>query len=141
MSPVFFTDRNLGKGFPEALRAANLEVEPHSAHFEHDTPDEIWLAAIGARGWIAITHDARIRYKPNELLAVMSHSVALLVLVGTAPFSELAQSFVRTIPQITHFVASHSPPYIAKVYRPQPSVLLRNANAPGRIEKWYPPPS
>jgi len=91
--PVFFTDRDLGKKFPEILRAGGLTVERHADHFQHDTPDEAWLQEIGRKGWIAVTHDGRIRYKPNELATVMANGVALLVVVGHAPYAELAQAF------------------------------------------------
>lgn len=29
-----------------------------------------WLSVVGERGWVALTRDTRIRYKPNELAAV-----------------------------------------------------------------------
>ncbi len=83
---AFFTDRDLGKRFPEILREAGLTVHRHGDHFEPETPDEVWLAAVGAHGWIALTHNRRIRYTPNERDAVMRHRVALLVVVGAAPF-------------------------------------------------------
>ena len=66
MSFVYFTDRDLGKRFPDILRSSGLTVEAHGDHFAPDTPDEAWLEAVGKRGWIALTHDRRIRYKPNE---------------------------------------------------------------------------
>jgi len=65
VSPVFFTDRDLGKKFPQILRDAGLTVERHADHFAPDTPDEQWLETIGRRNWIAITHDGRIR-SPNN---------------------------------------------------------------------------
>ena len=140
MSPVYFTDRDLGKKFPEILRTAGLQVERHADHFEHDTPDEIWLGEIGRKGWVAVTHDARIRYKPNEKGAVIENKVALLVIVGHAPFPELANAFVATEPKIRSFIAAHQPPWIAKVYRPSASALAIDPAAPGRIEQWYPGP-
>jgi hypothetical protein len=136
---VFFTDRDLGKRFPEILRAAGLTVQRHSDHFEPETPDEVWLAAVGARGWIALTHDQRIRYKPNERDAVMRHGVALLVVVGTAPFPELALNFVVTLPRVRRFVARNRPPFIAKVYRPRPGRHRTSGRGPGQVERWYPP--
>ena len=66
MNPVFFTDRDLGKRFPAILRDAGLTVERHADHFAHDCPDETWLEVVGKRGWAAITHDGRIRYKPSR---------------------------------------------------------------------------
>jgi len=117
LSRTYFTDRDLGNTFPEILIAGGLRVERHRDHFAADTPDEEWLEAIGRNGWIAITHDTRIRYKPNELAAVERHGVALLVVVGKAPFPDLARSFVANAPIIERFVQEQSPPYVAKVYR------------------------
>ena len=87
MNRVFFTDRDLGNQFPDILIAAGLTVERHRDHFSHDCADEEWLRVIGRRGWIAITHNSRIRYTPNQLRAVMEHSVALLVVIGHARYA------------------------------------------------------
>lgn len=138
MSRVFFTDRDLGKRFPELLAAAGLDVRRHADYFPPDCPDETWLPDIGKRGWIAITHDSRIRYKPNELAAVTENRVGLPVVIGHAPYAQLAQSFIRTRKRIEAFLDQHQPPFIAKVYRPTPGEISRNTEAPGRIELWYP---
>ena len=82
MTVVFFTDRDLGSRFPQILAAAELTVERHRDHFAPDCADEVWLRSIGQRGWVALTHDRRIRYKPNELSAVIRHGVALLVIIA-----------------------------------------------------------
>jgi PIN like domain len=132
---VFFTDRDLGKRFPEILREAGLTVQGHGNHFESDTPDEVWLAAVGARGWIGLTHDRHIRYKPNERDAVMRHGVPLLVVVGAAPFPELAHNFVVTLPRVRRFLVRNRPPFIAKVYRPTPARGKRSGSVPGRVER------
>lgn len=136
MSRVFFTDRDLGKKFPQILREAGLMVERHADHFAHDCPDEEWLRGVGERGWVAITHDSRIRYKPNELEAVVRHRVPLLVVVGRAPYPELAAAFVSTLPRIESFLDSHERPFIAKVYRPSPDE--RRQDRLGRVELWFP---
>jgi hypothetical protein len=138
VSPVYFTDRDLGKQFPDILPEAGLQVERHADHFEHDTPDEVWLSTIGKKGWVAVTHDSRIRYKPNEKKAVVENQVALLVVVGHAPFQELARAFVATEPKIRHFIAVHTPPWIAKVYRPAGKHEAADSAAPGRVDLWFP---
>ncbi len=115
MSVVFFTDRDLGHQFPAILRAAGLRVERHTDHFAHDCPDDEWLAEAARRGWVAITHDGRIRYKPNELSAVVQHKVSLLVVIGDAPYTALARSFVATLPRVLTFLDEHRPPFIGKV--------------------------
>jgi hypothetical protein len=136
LSRVFFTDRDLGKQFPARLREAGLQVERHADHFLPATPDEVWLPEVGLRGWVVLTHDERIRYKPNERAAVMRHGVALLVVQGQAPYPQLAEWFVQTLPRIEAFVAAHTPPYIAKVQRPTPKELTGNPKAPGRVVLW-----
>ena len=72
---------------------------------------------------MALTHDARIRYKPNELAAVIRHRVRLLVIVGKAPFPDLAASFVATRSRIEAFLEDAAAPIIAKVYRATPAEL------------------
>lgn len=138
MTPVFFTDRDLGKRFPEILSAAGLRVERHADHFPPDCPDETWLKDIGQRGWVAITHDGRIRYKPNELAAVVQHRVALLVVIGHAPYPQLAQSFVATQSRIVDFLERHKAPFIAKIYRPSAADADKDPSALGKIALWYP---
>lgn len=138
MSRIYFTDRDLGKRFGEILKAGGLTVERHADHFAPDATDEAWLAEVGRRGWVALTHDQRIRYKPNERDAVIRHGVALLVIVGKAAFPELAHAFVATISRIEQFLATHQPPFIAKVYRPAPDKGALSRAEAGRVELWYP---
>ncbi len=47
---------------------------------------------------IAVSHNSRIRYVPNELEAVKRFKVALLILVGQATTAQLAHNFVQTLP-------------------------------------------
>lgn len=138
MSRTFFTDRDLGKQFPDILRGAKLTVERHADHFAPDATDEEWLERVGRERWTAITHDARIRYKPNELSALVRHKVGLLVVVGHAPYQELARNFVATIGPIDRFIRKHEPPFIAKVYRPSQAIPSTQRPRPGKVELWYP---
>jgi hypothetical protein len=135
VSRDYFTDRDLGRQFGTILKSGGLTVERHADHFAPNTADEVWLAEVGKRGWTALTHDRRIRYKPNERDAVMRHRVGLLIVVGAAPFPDLARAFLATLPRIEHFLENQEPPFIAKVYRPSPGDAARS---PGRIELWYP---
>lgn len=136
MSVVYFTDRDLGLQFPKVLHDAGFAVERHRDHFAPDASDEEWLAFVGARGWVALTHNSRIHYTPNEKHAVISHGVRLLVIIGQAPYAELAKSFVATRSRITAFLQKHEPPFIAKVYRASPSELAKNPSAAGHVVLW-----
>ncbi|NIR47001.1 hypothetical protein GWO43_00770 [candidate division KSB1 bacterium] len=44
--------------------------------------DEEWLSIIGERGCYVLTHDRRIRYKPNEIEAVEKFGIGLFVIIG-----------------------------------------------------------
>lgn len=138
MTRRYFTDRDLGKRFPEILAGAGFQVERHHDRFQPDGPDEEWLAYCGRLGLVAITHDVRIRYRPNELAAVQRHGVTLLVVVGKAPLPELARSFVASRRRIEALLDSQGPPLIAKVYRPGAAELAKNPDAPGDVRLWYP---
>ncbi len=138
MSRVYFTDRDLGKRFPEILTATGLTVERHHDLFPPDGSDEEWLEHCGRNARVALTHNERIRYTPNEFAAVMAHRVALLIVIGKVPLAELARNFVKTLPKIETFLEEHEPPYIAKVYRPSPAELKRDSESPGTIVLWRP---
>jgi len=58
--------------------------------------------------------------------------------IGKAPFPQLAKHFVATKPKIDEFVAAHTAPWIAKVYRPSVTELAKNPDVPGSISLWYP---
>ncbi len=90
-------------------------VERHGDLFLPDGSDEQWLAHCGLQERVAITHNSRIRYVPNELAAVRDFKVRLLVVVGQAPTAELAHNFVRTLHRIESLLGEHPPPMIAKV--------------------------
>jgi PIN like domain len=138
LSRTFFTDRDLGKRFPDRLIAAGLTVERHHDLFSPDGSDEQWLEYCGQNARIAVTHNERIRYTPNELDAVIRHGVGLLIVVGKVPFIQLAENFVNSLTKIEAFLEARDPPYIAKIYRPSPSELVRIPDAMGKITLWYP---
>ncbi len=138
MSRVYFTDRDLGKQFPRILAEAGIAVERHGELFRPEGSDEEWLEHCGTQGRIAVSHNSRIRYVPNELEAVKRFRVPLLILVGKCTTADLAENFVRTLPRIEAFLYGRSPPFIGKVYLPTPSELAKSARVAGRVELWFP---
>jgi hypothetical protein len=138
VSRVYFTDRDLGKQFPRILAEAGIAVERHADLFPPDGSDEQWLEYCGASGRVAISHNSRIRYVPNELAAVKRFDVALLIVVGKVPAAELAHNFVRTLRRIELLLDERRPPFIAKVYRPASTDTARSATVAGSVEVWFP---
>ena len=134
---IFFTDRDLGSLFPQILSDAGIRVEKHDDHFpDNNTPDDLWLPVVGRNKWFAISKDKRIRYRQNELDAVMRAGVGLFLIIGHARQSVLADNFVACIHKINRFVKKQSPPFIAKVYQPPPEQKRRGSRKTGRVELW-----
>lgn len=138
MSTVFFTDRDLGRELPGAVLAAGMVVESHADHFAHDTPDSDWIPIVSQRGWVILTRDRRMRYKPAEREAILRSGARVLILVGKVTHRELAINCVRSRARIESFIARNTAPFIARIYRPSPAEVKRDAEAPGRVERWLP---
>jgi hypothetical protein len=133
---VFFTDRDLGKQFPEILRNALIHVERHGDHFADDAKDEDWLKEVSQHGWYVLTHDQRMRYRPNEIAAIEKFKIGLFVIVGKAPMAELAQNFVFTFRQIIKFIEENPRPFIAKIYRPDQAKRESHVQPSGYVKLW-----
>lgn len=133
-TPTFFTDRDLGRRVPDALRDAGFTVERHDDHFGPLTTDPQWLAEVGRRGWIAFSHNRDIRYRSQERDAAMRAGIPLFFLIGHAPHSELASNLITTFPRVIQFLQEHQPPFIAKIYRPTP--IADVGRRPGRVQMW-----
>jgi hypothetical protein len=135
VSYTFFSDRDLGRHtFPGVLRAAGIQLECHADHFAHDTPDEAWLEAVIAHGWVVLTFDARMARRSAVQDMVMENNARLLYLRGanaTAP--DIARNFVNTLARIERFLADHPAPIIASVSRPEGAGDAIAAGRPGRV--------
>ncbi len=137
--PIFFTDRDLGKSIPDALRAAGFRVERHDDHFGPTTPDEVWLPDVASRGWTAISHDKRIRRVVLQRDAAMRSGLALFMLIGRR-HDELQRNLIPTMPLLVAFLALHTPPFIAHVTRPETKFPV--GSRPGHVrlvlslEEW-----
>ena len=81
---VFFIDRCLGKKVATALKAENITVQVHDDHFLPDEQDQVWLASVGARGWVVVTKDKNIRRNPLEINALRMAGVKTFILTSIA---------------------------------------------------------
>lgn len=123
---TFFIDASLGgKLIGEALRAAGARLELHNDHFPQGTPDEVWLKEAGARNWIVLTKDDKIRYHELERQALLSAGVRAFVLTAKGlRGAENAQVFVEALPAIHRLLNRQPGPFIAKVTRSAEVVAL-----------------
>lgn len=78
--------------------------------------DEEWIGDAGRRGWIILMKDAKVRYRPAELRALVVHSVRAFCLTNANVRGiEQAERFVANLPRIVR-VAERPGPYVYGVY-------------------------
>jgi len=94
-----------GKAILEALRNADLQVEPHSKWFRHNTPDQDWLPIVGEKKWIVLMRDKAIGKRYLELNALLRSKVKAFVLV-TGELSEQvsAEIIKKAVPKIVEMI-------------------------------------
>jgi predicted nuclease of predicted toxin-antitoxin system len=116
---VFFVDRSLGV---EPIRAelinSGLVVEIHDDHFERDEDDQVWLKTVGPSGWVVLTKDQRLRYRPLAIAALRASQARVFVLtVGNLRGTEIAAVFLAALPRIVKILQSRPGPFVARVSR------------------------
>jgi PIN like domain len=116
---VFFIDRSLGqKVIAEKLRQSAVKVEIHDDHFPQDAPDEYWIAEVGEKGWVVLTKDDRIRYRPAALAAYRRHKVRVFIFgSGEMKAQEMADAFLKALPKISRFAVGRVPSFFARISR------------------------
>jgi predicted nuclease of predicted toxin-antitoxin system len=114
---VFFIDRSLGiDPIRTELVKAGLDVEIHDDHFARDEEDRVWLRTVGERGWVVLTKDQRLRYRPLEIAALRASKAGVFVLTaGNLRGMEIATVFLAALPRICKVLHSLPGPFVARV--------------------------
>jgi hypothetical protein len=88
------------------LTAAGAFVERHPDHFADDISDEGWLPVVGAKGWVVLTNDKRIRHRRIECQALLAAGIRAFVLTaGHLSSAAAAEIWVRQLPKIERLAA------------------------------------
>jgi PIN like domain len=112
---------------PSSAETLGLPVEGHADHFAHDAHDDVWLSAVGDRGWIVVTNDKRIRYNEAERQALIAHGVGCFTLGGGSRSRwEQVRILARAWDRILDAIDSS----------PRPFIFTIHAN--GRLEQIHP---
>lgn len=132
-SPTLFIDRCAWSGkLGAALEAANIPFVAHHQRFAPDAPDEDWLRAASSEGWLIVTRDQRIRYRPNELRAVMDAKLHMFVFSqGGLSAAETASILCATYPRMCSLAAQHRPPAFFSLTKSR-EVRQLKVSPPGR---------
>ena len=114
---VFFVDRSLGvEPLRSGLIGEGLTVEIQDDHFPRDEDDSVWLSVVGKRGWVVLTKDQRLRYRPLEIAALRSSGARVFVLVaGNLRGSEIAEVFRSALPAISRILRVRPGPFVGRV--------------------------
>src|SRR5260370_19095269 len=125
---VFFIDRSLGRRVvSQALQAAGEAVIIHDDCFPQDAHDRVWLREAGAKEWVVLTKDSKIRYRQNGITELLSARVRSFVLVSrNLLVSEMGRIFVKALPAMKKLCASQSGPFIAHIHSDGTAVLMRS---------------
>ncbi len=114
---VFFIDRSLGiEPIRTELINSGLTVEIHDDHFARDEEDRVWLKVVGERGWVVLTKDQRLRYRPLEISALRASNARVFVLTaGNLRGSEIAAVFLAALPRMFRILHSTPGPFVARL--------------------------
>jgi predicted nuclease of predicted toxin-antitoxin system len=91
-------------------------VEIHDDHFARDEEDRVWLQKAGEQGWVILTKDQRLRYRPLEIAALRAGNARVFVLTaGNLRGIEIASVFLVALPRICKVLHSKRGPFLARV--------------------------
>ncbi len=91
-------------------------LEPH---FQHDTPDPIWLAEAGRNDWLVITRDKRVRTRPGERRAISENGVGCFIIGQKQRLSrwDYLKLLASTLDEMERIFARDPRPFIYNVTR------------------------
>jgi hypothetical protein len=114
---------------PARLREIHPAVHAHDDLFPQDTDDEVWLREAARKGWIVLTRDDRIRYRPGEQQAIIEAGVACFCLNPTKSMTaeEWADALVTALPRILEVAASEGR-----------TGYIKGVNRHGRVRHLFP---
>jgi len=114
---TLFFDRSMGRKIPQALQLLGVDAIAHDDRFGPRTPDDVWLAAAGQRGWTVVTKDDRIRFNQAERVALVTYRVGCFVLLRrNATRWQLTQIRARAWDEIETIGSAEPRPFLYAIY-------------------------
>lgn len=106
----------MGRSLGRRLAAEGLRVVLHDDEFEQGTPDQEWLPVVGARGWVVLTKDSRLRFRPLEKEALIAAKVRVFVFTGgNVPGAAMADAIVKAIPKVQALLGTKQHAFVARI--------------------------
>ena len=115
---TLFFDRDVGTAVPKALEILRIQVEYHQKYFPQNSPDDVWMPAVGQWGWTIIGHDSQHHAMPNELSAIKQYNLGCFYLWGAeASRWEKMRCLARAYDRIVTADVTTGRPFIYRVTR------------------------
>jgi hypothetical protein len=116
---MIFIDRSVPRSVADALKQVRNDVRWLEDEFPHNVKDHVWLEEIGQRGWLVITRDKRIRYRPGERDALFQGRVGCFCLTqGKDPTRwEYLKLIVFTLDEMQRLYEETEPPFLFGIGR------------------------
>lgn len=116
---TLFLDESLDSdSIAQALTAAGATVERLTRHLPKGTDDGTWLSFAGARNWIVLTRDKRIRYRRLERLALQAARVRAFVFTGgNITIGETGAILARAYAEMSSICSRERGPFVYHIGR------------------------
>lgn len=111
---VLYLDESIDSAtLAEALAGSGTDVRRALDNFPRGTPDEVWLASVGEKGWVVLTRDRRIRYRQLEKLALQEAGLKAFVFTGgNATVAQTTAIVLKALPKMKTLCVSQPGPFI-----------------------------
>jgi hypothetical protein len=85
---VIFFGRSIPRGVAEAIKQVREDACWLEDVFEEGwIKDREWIPEVGARGWLVISKDKKIRIRPEERRAIKENNVGCFILNYRQPLN------------------------------------------------------
>lgn len=130
VSLTLYFDRCFGRSFPQELERMKppFSVQSHfKEQFADEMDDDEWLAIVGRKRWVVLSHDAKFHKLPAELEAVKQHKISCFYLWGAQmPTWYKIAHLSAVFPKISKIVNSERRPYIYRTNQQNRVILVRH---------------
>jgi len=117
---VIFFDRSIPRGVVEAVKQVREDACWLEDVFEEGwIKDREWIPEVGARGWLVITKDKKIRTRPEERRAIKENDVGCFILNYRQPLNrwEILKLVTSTLDEMEEKFANTPRPFLYLIDR------------------------
>jgi hypothetical protein len=117
---VIFFDRSIPRGVAEAVKQVREDACWLEDVFEEGwIKDREWIPEVGAKGWLVISKDKKIRTRPEERRAVKENNVGCFILNYRQPLNrwEILKLVTLTLDEMEEKFANTPRPFMYLIDR------------------------